>query len=327
MTDSRGCEHEGTKVETASNRLNGVADPEGATTTLLGFNALQDISLLGDLRKVLLMEGYVFIRTGLPLQAIQHPRNDRGLLLPWGCHHDYTLWPPKMCTSDMLNRWLRSRNVRYSPSVGHSDLVEAVQSLLREVPQRDVVPLDEVPDEANIVVGPMGVEWNLNGDSVFNQIRDLDITPDLDKDFIDKIFGHRCGVENRAMRLIAGGHFDLSTIKSCQIQCEFNGSMAPCTMFQIKSTPSMKANACAVNLVFKMGSINTDETSDRYMRSPYSHCDCPAGQMFCSHMLGFLGIVRIVQNKKLMSHDMAKVSFPESVKALSSTGILLEFVY
>ena len=31
MTDSRGCEHEGTKVVTASNRLNGVADPEGAT--------------------------------------------------------------------------------------------------------------------------------------------------------------------------------------------------------------------------------------------------------------------------------------------------------
>ena len=35
MTDSRGCEHEGTKVETASNRLNGVADPKGATLPLL----------------------------------------------------------------------------------------------------------------------------------------------------------------------------------------------------------------------------------------------------------------------------------------------------
>ena len=35
MTDSRGCEHEGTKVETASNRLNGVADPEGATSLTL----------------------------------------------------------------------------------------------------------------------------------------------------------------------------------------------------------------------------------------------------------------------------------------------------
>ena len=35
MTDSRGCEHEGTKVETASNRLNGVANPEGATLPLL----------------------------------------------------------------------------------------------------------------------------------------------------------------------------------------------------------------------------------------------------------------------------------------------------
>ena len=35
MTDSRGCEHEGTKVETASKRLNGVADPGGATLPLL----------------------------------------------------------------------------------------------------------------------------------------------------------------------------------------------------------------------------------------------------------------------------------------------------
>ena len=202
-----------------------------------------------------------------------------------------------------------------------------MNSILREVPQRDIVPLDEIPDEANILVGPMGVEWNLNGDSVFNQIRDIEVTPVLDKDFIDKIFGHRVGVENRAIRLIAGGHFDLSTIKSCQIQCEFNGCMAPCTMFQFRSTPSMKANAYAVNLVFKIGSINTDEVSDRYMRSPYSHCDCPAGQMFCSHMLRFLGIVRVLQKKLLMTHDMAKASFPESVKALSSTGILLEFVY
>ena len=35
MTNSRGCEHEDTNVETASNRLNGVADPEGATLPLL----------------------------------------------------------------------------------------------------------------------------------------------------------------------------------------------------------------------------------------------------------------------------------------------------
>ena len=35
MTNSRGYEHEDTNVETASNRLNGVADPEGATPSLL----------------------------------------------------------------------------------------------------------------------------------------------------------------------------------------------------------------------------------------------------------------------------------------------------
>ena len=45
MTDSRGCEHEGTKVETASNRLNGVADPEGATLPLLISRFLLSLSL------------------------------------------------------------------------------------------------------------------------------------------------------------------------------------------------------------------------------------------------------------------------------------------
>ena len=35
MTNSCGCEHEDINVETASNRLNGVADPEGATLPLL----------------------------------------------------------------------------------------------------------------------------------------------------------------------------------------------------------------------------------------------------------------------------------------------------
>ena len=45
MTDSRGCEHEGTKVETASNRLNGVADPEGATLPLLISRFLISVSL------------------------------------------------------------------------------------------------------------------------------------------------------------------------------------------------------------------------------------------------------------------------------------------
>ena len=48
--------------------------------------------------------------------------------------------------------------------------------------------------------------------------------------------------------------------------------------------------------------------------------------MFCSHMLGFVGILRIFQEKILLSYTAALSLFPESVKALSSTGILLEYV-
>lgn len=296
-------------------------------TAKLGFDAFQDTTLLGDFRELLFIKDNIFVRTGMPLLPILQPRNEQGLLLPWGCTHNFTKWPPKMCTSDMLNRWLRSRGVRYSPQVSHAELVQATVSLIREVPLRDIIPLDNIPEEADFDAGIGGVRWILDRDSVFNQIRDLEITPNLDKDFLDEVFGHRGGVENRAMRLIAGGHFDLMTIKSCKTNCRINGVMTPCIMFQIQSTPSMKANAYEVNIIFKTGTDESAVIGARYIRSPYSHCDCPAGQMFCSHMLGFLGILRVIQQKVLITHTAAKSIFPQSVKALSSTGILLEFVY
>ena len=73
--------------------------------------------------------------------------------------------------------------------------------------------------------------------------------------------------------------------------------------------------------------IDGNDEAERFVRSPYSHCDCPAGQMFCSHMLGFLGIIRIIQTNFLLPYSKIVDIFPESVKALSSTGILLEYVY
>ena len=77
----------------------------------------------------------------------------------------------------------------------------------------------------------------------------------------------------------------------------------------------MKANAYAVNLIFSTQSNERNEIGSRYIRTPYSHCDFPAGQMFCSHMLGFVGILRIIQDKMLLSYIAALSLFPESIKA------------
>lgn len=293
----------------------------------LGYNTLKDVNDLGDYRKLLFMEDNIFIRTMSPLLPITQPRNAVGLLLPWGSQHNFVKWPPVMCTSDMLNRWLRARGIRYSPAVSHSDLVQSVKSVLIEANPREIIPLDDLPEEADIDVGIGGVKWNIDGDFNLNKIRDSSVTPVVDDDFVFNIFGNRGGVENRAMRLICGGHFDLSTLKLCLIDCKLNGVTVKCTMYQIQSTPSMKANAYAVNLVFKLGIIDGNDSADRFVKSPYSHCDCPAGQMFCSHMLGFLGIIRIIQKHFLLSYNKMIEIFPECVKALSSTGILLEYVY
>ena len=293
----------------------------------LGFDALKEVQDIGDYRKLLMMDENIFIRTMRPLMPLLQPRNAKGQLLPWGSQHNFLKWPPVMCTNDMLNRWLRSRGVRYSNATAHSDLVQSVKSLLSEATPRDILPVDDLPDEADIDVGIGGVRWNLDGDSNFEQIRDISMTPVINHDFVYKIFGHRGGVENRAMRLIPGGHFDLATLKMCRLDCKINNAMEGCIMYQIKSTPSMKANAYAVNLIFRTGQVDGDHEADRFVKSPYSHCDCPAGQMFCSHMLGFLGIIRIIQKNVLLPYTKMIEIFPESVKALSSTGILLEYVY
>ena len=84
---------------------------------LLGFDAFEDETALGDLEKLLFIDSDIFIRTMRPLLPICQPRNDQGLLLPWGATFDFDRCSPKMCTSDMLNKWLRSRGVRYSVAV------------------------------------------------------------------------------------------------------------------------------------------------------------------------------------------------------------------
>ena len=267
--------------------LLGIADTDLSADFVmakLGFDALGDVATLGDLRRLLFLEDDIFIRTMRPLLPILQPRNLQGSLLPWGCHHSYDKWPPKMCTTEMLNRWLRARNVRYSPAVSHTDLVVAVAALLCEVPPRDIVPLDEIPEEANFAVEPGGVKWNTDRELSFSKIRDQKITPLIDTEFIMQLFGSRGGVRDRALRLIVGGHYDLSTLKSGEIICNVRGMNLRCIMFQIKSIPSMKANAYEVNMIFQFGTNDSIEVSDRFIKSPFSHCDCPAGQMFCSHI-------------------------------------------
>ena len=81
-------------------------------TTKLGFDAFENITSLGDFRGLLFMRNNNFVRTGMPLLPILQPRNSEGLLLPWGSTNYFIIWPPVMCTYDMLNRWLRSRSLR-----------------------------------------------------------------------------------------------------------------------------------------------------------------------------------------------------------------------
>jgi hypothetical protein len=69
---------------------------------LLGFDAFEDETALGDMKRLLSLDSDIFIRTMRPLLPISQPRNDRGLLLPWGCAFDFNRCSPKTCTFDIV---------------------------------------------------------------------------------------------------------------------------------------------------------------------------------------------------------------------------------
>ena len=79
MTDSRGCEHEGTKVETASNRLNGVADPEGATAAIF---TVAQIAAAGNRFIMVGDVGSAYLNANMPMDKphkILHMYNDKNV--------------------------------------------------------------------------------------------------------------------------------------------------------------------------------------------------------------------------------------------------------
>ncbi len=70
-----------------------------------------------------------------------------------------------------------------------------------------------------------------------------------------------------------------------------------------------------------------DANTKEFCQCPYSCCDCPAGQMFCSHMLAVVLLLGIIQTNKDDSFEEFYKTLPKPILDLQSLPVKMTFIY
>jgi len=96
------------------------------------------------------------------------------------------------------------------------------------------------------------------------------------------------------------------------------------TVIKILCTPSMKSDSYWVYLIYKKSDTGERDT---LLKTPLSRCDCPAGRFFCSHMLGFLLLLRFIMNNPDDSYVDIVKNLPDPTKSLTRLLIYCSYVF
>jgi hypothetical protein len=134
--------------------------------------------------------------------------------------------------------------------------------------------------------------------------------PSMTDAYVNSIFGVRMnGIRYRAQILVTGGHIDSV---SCRVaEGKLRGTTRKCFIFNCVCSASVTAKAYNVTVVFDDG--------QRYSADA-SSCKCPDGNLFCSHMLGALCMIKIFQLAQVKGLTFTELLdiLPESVNAIQN---------
>lgn len=143
------------------------------------------------------------------------------------------------------------------------------------------------------------LSWIGYGDELILKIRSDEVLH-CDKRNLQRICGgQRSGVLRRARERVNGGHYDLINFQiakakikeyNTEVDDENNYVIKDVTILRCKVVPSQRSIDYNVSLIFY-------KESGEYIPAPCSRCDCPHGTLLCSHMIGLLGVIAIIQIK------------------------------
>ena len=134
--------------------------------------------------------------------------------------------------------------------------------------------------------------------------------------FFDKHFGcGRNGVKHRGFLRFESGCYNVDTLRVAVAALTHRVHVIECMC-----TPSMKSSEYYVRLVY-------DANWNCLIWA--SNCDCPDGDLFCSHMVGAFLIVLWVQTQKNWTFDMLRLrqAMPEPIRTIQGLPIFVDYVY
>ena len=144
----------------------------------------------------------------------------------------------------------------------------------------------------------------------------------MDKDYIDRHFGTERAQYERltAFRLMKGGNIDLSTVtvRNVKSKLEPNKDLI---VFKFKCLSKERGIVHTEYMVFE------NKVGGDYIPSPCSYCTCENGALFCSHMLCFLYIMRLIQVKwSMKTQQEIEALMPPDRRIVKSVPCLVEMV-
>jgi hypothetical protein len=217
---------------------------------------------------------------------------------PLGSEIDFKSIQPSNVPKSMLIRWLNVRGI-HTPSqatISKKKIVDTVKQALGQGDRCRIQPTSS--DHTNysdylawneVIRGYDSgetIRWTTSLHDTIKVVQDL---PSVDDRFIDSNFGlGRSGVKKRAHTRVSSGHYILHEMKYAKCKILLEGKDTGCHVFYTPCLASVKSTKYGVMTLFREDNLS-------YIECPFSRCSCPAGRLFCSHMLGELEILYLTQ--------------------------------
>lgn len=258
---------------------------------------------------------------------------ENGNYVPFGAVLDFEAVPVEMQCLAPLVTWLSLRRINVPTEIANNrpEIINFVKlAILRNITvsvQENASSMLHQPDIGtgsghyiswDMLFSTAPSQWNKFNASFLAEIRAR--IPIINANFIDNIFGRkRNGIRLRALKAVLSGHYDIESMMMAggNVELDVGGRRQSVKLVTVTVTPSMKAKVYHIYLVF-----NTCDSS--YMPSPVSRCSCPAGRLFCSHMLGLFLVLYCIQARPQMNESEFLNLFPPNVKVIQAFPISLK---
>lgn len=229
--------------------------------------------------------------------------------------------PIRIQPTQCLVNWLRARG-------GEVNLMDSRQLLVEAVIKVQHWNVEEAPPRLQPITGThkpyfkikprvAGNEYDNWNSEIFAVAKKLQpLTDDVIDGHIGELRRDRPSLRKRVDNLFCNGFYIPSSMKCRNVESKSDGS--PCFLICCECLSSRTKTIHTVYAIFE------DKPNGQYLLE-HSSCSCKKGELFCSHSIGFLFVLRVLQHK---AHSQAQFRdvYPVNPMIVQNSLMLLELV-